>query len=133
MIRPMPVLSQHDGLEPVLQLVQGRNNLVAPLYPQRTAGAEIILHINHDQRFTHPVLLCHETVPGTDRPDRRSPTMKSGFPMASPWSATVPTSFTPLNTPQHCQKPCNSRERGFARTPARKRYTERSLPSMQTY
>jgi hypothetical protein len=45
----MPILGEHDVGEAPRQPVDRRHDLVAAGHRQGAAGAEIVLHVNHDQ------------------------------------------------------------------------------------
>lgn len=49
MIERMPVLCQNHSLKALQQIIDLRNDFIAACHCQGTAGAEIILHIDHDQ------------------------------------------------------------------------------------
>ncbi len=46
----MPVLGEHDILEAPADGVADRDHLVALLHREAAAGAEVVLHVHHDQR-----------------------------------------------------------------------------------
>ena len=52
----MPVLRQHEMLEILGQRVDQRHHLVAARNGKRAARAEIVLHIDDDQRLFHAAL-----------------------------------------------------------------------------
>ncbi len=52
MVRSVPILGQQDMVELPHQLVDDGHHLVAPFHRQGASGAEIVLHIDDDQRFS---------------------------------------------------------------------------------
>ena len=51
MVRRMPVLRQHHGREIAHQPVDPADDFIPARHGQGTAGAEVVLHVDHDQRF----------------------------------------------------------------------------------